>query len=94
MLLSTATFIVRPAGRARVLRDGHKNVHAFVCGYMTGTKGAFGIDANTKRDLPVRITYNPFRSGHFEADGSHVKAARAVLLNERGMTACYVDYYR
>ena len=94
VLLSTVTFVVSESGRQRVLRTGHKNVHAFVRGHLVDSKGVFGIDANTHKDLPVRVVYNPYRSGQFEAVGPTsygVKTARAVLLNERGMSACYLE---
>lgn len=94
VLLSGAGFVVHEAGRQRALREGRKNVHAFVRGRLADSRGAFGIDANSRRDLPTKITYNPFQAGRFLGeDGAPVKAARAVLLNERGMSACYVEYY-
>ena len=88
ILLCDVTFVVRHAGRERAIREGRKNVHAFVRGILTDEKGAFGIDANG-RDLPVRIMYSILDG--FRADGRAVKGARAVLLNERGMTACYLE---
>jgi hypothetical protein len=90
VLLTDATFVVREGGRQRVIREGRKNVHAFVKGRLVGRKGAWGIDANTRRDLPVRLTYRPLQASYFQTiDGHPVKAARGVLLNERGITACY-----
>lgn len=94
ILLTDCTFIVREAGRQRVLQEGRKNVHAFVIGKVA-TKGAMGIDKNGK-DLPVRVTYNPYNDETFVAIGGQtlawpVKSARAVLINERGMSACYLD---
>ena len=91
VLLSNCRFVVREASRQRALREERKNVHAFVVGRLTGSKGAFGIDCNG-RDLPAKVTYNPFVAGYFMDEvGRPVKGARAVLLNERGMSACYLE---
>jgi hypothetical protein len=53
-----------------------------------------GIDKNGK-DLPVRIRYNPYASGQFWTEtGSvdfSVQTAGAVLLNERGISAAYLN---
>ena len=91
VLLCDATFVVHESGRQRVLRDRCKNVHAFVVGLLVDEHGAFGIDANGP-NLPVTVTYNPYRSGYFESDHGPIKAARAVLLNASGISACYVEY--
>lgn len=98
VLLSSAHFNVREAGRKRYLRTGRKNVHAFVVGRFTGEKGAFGIDAETHKDLPVHVKYDPQIAGYFfepSGDprvkiGRRIDYARAVLLNERGISACYI----
>lgn len=91
VLISGATFVVREGGRQRVLKEKRKNVHAFVVGTLTDERGAFGIDAQGP-DLPVRISYNPYKAGYFLTEQGHrVKGAAAVLLNARGITACYLD---
>jgi|SRR5579872_5754652 len=94
VLLSGATFIVRDAGRQRVLREKRKNVHAFVRGRWVGRKGIFGIDAKSPKDFPVRMAYNPYVSDRFYILSvpavQPVTGARGVLLNERGMSACYL----
>lgn len=88
VLISGATFVVRKAGRDKAIREGQKNVHAFVKGYLVDEKGVFGIDANG-RNLPARITYTILDG--FRYEGSTVIAARGVLLNEDGITACYLE---
>jgi hypothetical protein len=97
VLLSSAKFVVNEAGRARVLKSGHKNVHAFVVGTLVSDEftpkdeicGAYGIDENGT-DLPWKVTYNPYIAGHFIGqNGEKVNGAGAVLLNEHGMTATY-----
>ena len=58
--ISDAQFIVRRAGRERVLREQQKNVHAFVRGYITTNKA--------KRTPSVEIReakYNPYKNDSF-----------------------------
>lgn len=70
--LADATFTVQPAGRAKVLREKRKNVHAFVRGRW-------------QQSLPdlVRwvVTYNPYKHDSFvDANtGAPVHAARLAV---------------
>lgn len=50
-------FVVRKAGRERVLREGKKNVHAFVRGEITHFDDFFN------KTLPnyKRVVYNPYK---------------------------------
>jgi hypothetical protein len=65
--LSDVRFAVQPAGRARVLREGRKNVHAFVRGDL----GFWYPMPFTPRegwhvDEPwYEVTYNPWANDHF-----------------------------
>lgn len=90
-------FVVREAGRQKVLKHKRKNVHAFVVGYLVNSaytpkgkpEGAWGINENG-RDLPVKVTYNPYICGHFLGPDSHpLEGAGGVLLNENGISATY-----
>lgn len=91
VLLCDVTFVVREAGRQRVLREGRKCVHAFAKGSLVDSRGAFGIDENDKRGLPVRVSYDPHQGPHFMDSHGPVKGARVVLLNEHGMSAAYLE---
>lgn len=75
--LQDVTFSVQPAGRARVLLEQRKNVHAFVRGDLVSTDQypATGEDW-------VRVTYSPYRWHTFvEADsGRPVSAADEVHI--------------
>jgi len=53
------TFVVRKAGRERVLREGKKNVHAFA----VGTGGTHKGVATSYDGRPV--TYNPYKNDTF-----------------------------
>jgi hypothetical protein len=91
ILLTDVKFVVRPAGRDKVRREGRKNVHAFVVG--TYSESAMGQDA-LGPDLPCRVTYNPYENDHFQGrvvgcPWRSVGGAMAVLLNQHGVTAAY-----
>lgn len=66
--LTDATFVVRPAGRQRVLREQRKNVHAFIKGTWTTTAIRTGS----------KVRYNPYEAGHFIADGNPIHQATAA----------------
>ena len=51
------TYVVRPAGRAKVIAEGKKNVHAFIRGEMC--EEIFGLDGGTS------VTYNPYKYNSF-----------------------------
>jgi hypothetical protein len=61
--LADCTFHVQPAGRARVLREKRKNVHAYICGTLVDDD----VDAthNSMRGLHKRIVYDPYLYASF-----------------------------
>ena len=59
LTLADAKFVVRPAGRAKVLREGKKNVHAFAVGHISLMNGV----ATCMTGRPV--TYNPYKNDTF-----------------------------
>jgi len=72
-----AEFVVRPSGRSRVIREGKKNVHAFVRGYVSllghGPSG---------RPALRNVTYNPYKYTSFVdklTEGAIHRANRAWL---------------
>lgn len=78
VVLAWATFKVSEAGRQRVLRDGVKNVHAYVVG--TWAKGAGLLK------LAKRGSYNPFHGPSFTCEGQPVESAYLVQLGADGLT--------
>ena len=91
LLLANVRFVVREAGRQRVLQENRKNVHAFAVGTLVGKRGCMGID-HSGPNLPAPIMYNPRNDGFFFTwMGKRVDGARAVLFNESGMTGAYLD---
>ena len=68
---------VSGAGRARVLREQCKNVHA----HIEGSIDLLNMDAFPYGDAD-RISYNPYKAGTFTThDGEPVTGARRVRLN-------------
>tara|TARA_R110002153_G_scaffold214328_2_gene366913 strand:+ start:3571 stop:3939 length:369 start_codon:yes stop_codon:yes gene_type:complete len=55
-----AKFVVRKAGRERVLRERKKNVHAFVRGMMVPYNCVFFAP-----DKTTEVTYNPYKYSSF-----------------------------
>ena len=92
VLVENATFIVQPAGRERVLREGRKNVHAFVRGTIAdSTKYSWDSDVSIgglsiETPCNVRVKYNPYQAGHFvRVDTSDkVTSAPVVVLDTLG----------
>lgn len=58
------TFKVSEAGRQRVLKEGQKNVHAFVVGHLDGHHSDFATEGKT------RVSYNPRKGSHFVESGT------------------------
>ncbi len=66
LFLINPSFIVRQGGRERVIKEGKKNVHAFVVGYRPSRFTAeewdvYYIQGKTWRD----VTYNPYKNDTF-----------------------------
>ena len=60
VILKNCQFVVHPAGRAKVLREHRKNVHAFVRGEL--------IDEFPKQfegHCPSKVIYNPYQYDSF-----------------------------
>lgn len=80
--LNQVVFVVQPRGRARVLREKQKNVHAFVRGVL--------VEASEQIpegfDRFERVGYNPYRAAHFSrVDGSPIYRAEAVWVTVNGV---------
>jgi len=79
--LEDVTFAVQPAGRAKVLAERRKNVHAFVRGVETPTQKpvyapycspSLALRWSPDRVIPLRprgkwsiVSYNPYKAGTF-----------------------------
>jgi len=80
--LSDCKFVVRPAGRAKVLKEKRKNVHAFVRGDLTWV----GVYNKVGRIA----TYNPYKNSSFvmKASGKPVSEARTATIYSNGNVYC------
>lgn len=54
-------FRVQPAGRAAVLADGIRRVHAYVVGHLVAKR----VRRQARRGRWVKFTYHPLRAGTF-----------------------------
>ena len=61
-MLKNVTYVVQPAGRARVLLEGKKNVHAFARGELVDQ---IPIDDNKLYKKPKIAKYNPYKAATF-----------------------------
>lgn len=59
--LADVTFRVQAGGRAAVLRDGIRRVHAYVVGELVTS----GARRRARAGRWIRFTYNPYRAGTF-----------------------------
>jgi|TARA_R110002094_G_scaffold1130_2_gene5679 hypothetical protein len=83
--LTNVKFVVQPAGRAKVLRENKKNVHAFVRGEYTGFINNLIEEVNFGpfHDLDFSsVSYNPYKSDKFivESDGKPIAWYQDVLI--------------
>ena len=77
-VIRDAQFVVREAGRQRVLREKRKNVHAGVRGELAGC----WVQGNLDMRGWTRCSYNPYRGPYFVrvSDGASVEGAQEVRL--------------
>lgn len=92
ILIRDASFIVRPGGLAKVRREQRKNVHAFVKGFLVESGMGIGSDKN----LPAKITYNPYLNDSFICENLikkvvKVSGATMVVLNQYGCSGAYLS---
>jgi len=82
IVLVSCFFIVNQAGRARVLEQKRKNVHAFVSGYLS---------RNQTRTIPAaraeRVSYNPYKNESFvDANGAKIERSFFATIDSKGVT--------
>jgi hypothetical protein len=87
-ILLDATFVVHEAGRQRVLRTGHKNVHAWIRGTLVGGSSQVGEPVFGKA-----VYYRPSDADHFYTESTpdawwpQVRNARIVVVGKGGVRA-------
>lgn len=75
MVAVNVRFQVSQAGRAKVLREKQKNIHA----YVVAKEFRPYAEAIGTRQLK-KITYNPYKQDCFQVDGVPIEKARMVLF--------------
>ena len=95
-------FVVQRKGRERVLREGRKNVHAFVRGALAYAGDSLWRHGESGVETPSEdfaytllsgpeVTYNPYKAAHFTLRKSPttrvMTATRAVLASNRKVYA-------
>lgn len=83
VFIADASFVVQPAGRAKVRKTGRKNVHAFVRGNL--------LEKFEIKNLQ-RVRYNPYQHDNFvDAETSKpVISSSQVYLNKDGK--CFINF--
>lgn len=81
IVLQNAKFVVQPAGRARVLREKRKNVHAYISGVVTNH-----VDIPSEA---ISVRYCPYDAETFVKtdDNEPVFSAKIVWLTSKGAFA-------
>ena len=86
--IDNPTFVVRKAGRERVLREGKKNVHAFVRGDIT----VFNDFDPDYVDYTL-VSYNPYKFDTFvdAIDTRPVRTAKRAVLKLKPRYNCPLE---
>lgn len=66
LILRDVKFHVQPAGRDKVRREGKKNVHAYLSGYLFHVRGLNKLTD----DRYLVVTYNPYKHDTFVTEHS------------------------
>lgn len=79
IVLVDVTFPVSKSGRARVLKEKQKNVHAFIQGKVSPKRTRGGR----------RICYNPYKKDHFFYcnSGKEITQAKSVRIGLKSVVA-------
>ena len=72
------TFKVNESGRQRVIKEGRKNVHAFVV--ADRYKGLINSDYNL--DKLLKVTYNPYTDKQFKCQDFDIYGANEVVFKD------------
>ena len=84
--LKNAKLVVQPAGRARVLRENRKNVHAYIQGTVTL------LSNDRYNNIPKqKIAYNPYKYDSFVlvATEEPIAYANNIRLTDNGEVYMY-----
>ena len=88
VVLKNVKFRVQPAGRAKVLKEKRKNVHAFVCGQLVETYGPTIPWHGGKKifSTDFQVVYNPYKYKTFikkDNGDSILESYKYTLINNK-----------
>lgn len=88
VLLSRCLFIVKQAGRKRVLKEKKKNVHA----WAEGSMGVIHFGDDKIFSDGFKVKYNPYKNLTFvreyeNGEETHILMANVVYINQDGVFA-------
>ena len=77
-MLRDCRFVVQPAGRARVVKEKKKNVHAYISGYISSIP-----EINAEFSTSIVVDYDPYQHPYFFSrdDGREVRSADFVDMD-------------
>jgi hypothetical protein len=80
VVIADADFVVRKAGRARVLREKRKNVHAFIRGTILDM---YIVDFPDNLEELDKATYNPYNNETFvdSTTGHPITSSKLVYMD-------------
>lgn len=81
--LMAVTFVVNQTGRDRCLREGRKNVHAWVRGTVR--------DKRPQYSAPARVYYRPREAAYFHTADGPARNAWLAVIGKDGITAWRVN---
>ena len=78
--LEDVRFKVSASGRARVIREKRKNVHAVICGRVASLEG-------TLQPHHIKVRYNPYIRGEFFRvdDNQGIQKAKQAVIGSSGI---------
>jgi len=85
VILNDVTWVVQPAGNARVRAQGRKNVHAFARGVLVDPDTWTGPTEATRQmqdSYTALVTYNPYRDTSFidKSTGKPIRHSALAML--------------
>lgn len=82
LVLHNARFVVREGGRQRTIKEGQKNVHAFIEGDVTAKDDIDATLTLARMQGQPKARYNPYHYSSFVDDNDNpVKQASKVALS-------------
>ena len=73
IILDNVTFKVSEVGRQLVIKTGHKNVHAYIVGYIN-ISNASNLLSSLKITENMQLSYNPYKHNYFYFKSTNGKA--------------------